>query len=145
MPTLSVESPYLFFFFFNDTATTEIYTLSLHDALPISVRLPHVDGRSRHRPGEVGPDIARHVAHVEGALGADQPVGLVARLRRGVDPAPLRQVSQEPAPFDDGHRDGEQHRVARGPEAPDGAGIRSGGRPDHRGVDQLACARTVQD
>src|SRR5260370_831320 len=26
---------YLFFFFFNDTATTEIYTLSLHDALPI--------------------------------------------------------------------------------------------------------------
>src|SRR2546430_8749577 len=25
------------FFFFNDTATTEIYTLSLHDALPISV------------------------------------------------------------------------------------------------------------
>src|SRR5260370_35411692 len=30
-------------FFFNDTATTEIYTLSLHDALPISkaLRLPH--------------------------------------------------------------------------------------------------------
>src|SRR2546430_11485375 len=26
----------MFFFFFNDTATTEIYTLSLHDALPIS-------------------------------------------------------------------------------------------------------------
>src|SRR5437868_10263204 len=28
-------SPTLLFFFFNDTATTEIYTLSLHDALPI--------------------------------------------------------------------------------------------------------------
>src|ERR1039457_6475425 len=27
---------FLWFFFFNDTATTEIYTLSLHDALPIS-------------------------------------------------------------------------------------------------------------
>src|SRR2546430_9106650 len=27
---------FIFFFFFNDTATTEIYTLSLHDALPIS-------------------------------------------------------------------------------------------------------------
>src|SRR3712207_8713224 len=27
----------MFFFFFNDTATTEIYTLSLHDALPISL------------------------------------------------------------------------------------------------------------
>src|SRR5260221_6229967 len=29
---------FLSFFFFNDTATTEIYTLSLHDALPISPR-----------------------------------------------------------------------------------------------------------
>src|SRR5258707_12021409 len=29
----------LIFFFFNDTATTEIYTLSLHDALPISLAL----------------------------------------------------------------------------------------------------------
>src|SRR6266480_8140252 len=32
---LSVFLVFLFFFFFNDTATTEIYTLSLHDALPI--------------------------------------------------------------------------------------------------------------
>src|SRR2546430_6089322 len=30
------SSQICFFFFFNDTATTEIYTLSLHDALPIS-------------------------------------------------------------------------------------------------------------
>src|SRR5256885_13572551 len=30
---------FCFFFFFNDTATTEIYTLSLHDALPISALL----------------------------------------------------------------------------------------------------------
>src|SRR2546427_4726649 len=29
------------FFFFNDTATTEIYTLSLHDALPILIGLAH--------------------------------------------------------------------------------------------------------
>src|SRR5256885_7846331 len=35
----SVPSARIFFFFFNDTATTEIYTLSLHDALPISDRL----------------------------------------------------------------------------------------------------------
>src|SRR2546430_17364174 len=35
---LSLYTDHLFFsfFFFNDTATTEIYTLSLHDALPIS-------------------------------------------------------------------------------------------------------------
>src|SRR3712207_9423376 len=30
---------FILFFFFNDTATTEIYTLSLHDALPISAYL----------------------------------------------------------------------------------------------------------
>src|SRR3712207_7087991 len=30
-------------FFFNDTATTEIYTLSLHDALPISALIARVD------------------------------------------------------------------------------------------------------
>src|SRR6266540_6189444 len=35
LPTKSITLPALFFFF-NDTATTEIYTLSLHDALPIS-------------------------------------------------------------------------------------------------------------
>src|ERR1043165_10295087 len=34
MPCARLRSA--FFFFFNDTATTEIYTLSLHDALPIS-------------------------------------------------------------------------------------------------------------
>src|SRR2546428_13457128 len=40
-----------FFFFFNDTATTEIYTLSLHDALPISSHRRE-PGRVpvRHRP-----------------------------------------------------------------------------------------------
>src|SRR5687768_18517542 len=38
-----------FFFFFNDTATTEIYTLSLHDALPI-FRAVRAAARGR-RPG----------------------------------------------------------------------------------------------
>src|SRR5260370_27210339 len=39
----------LSFFFFNDTATTEIYTLSLHDALPIYV----MQRRSRRTPAGV--------------------------------------------------------------------------------------------
>src|SRR5256886_16802763 len=41
------------FFFFNDTATTEIYTLSLHDALPILEGHPerHVWGLGRHHVG----------------------------------------------------------------------------------------------
>src|SRR5260221_12781664 len=37
------------FFFFNDTATTEIYTLSLHDALPISGRGTRPAGPRRNR------------------------------------------------------------------------------------------------
>src|SRR6266542_6175814 len=36
MVRLAYTFPCFFFFFFNDTAPTEIYTLSLHDALPIS-------------------------------------------------------------------------------------------------------------
>src|SRR6266511_6031466 len=40
---------FVFFFFFNDTATTEIYTLSLHDALPISQAPQHVDLAHRIR------------------------------------------------------------------------------------------------
>src|ERR1039457_7641549 len=50
MRALSASRFSLFvFFFFNDTATTEIYTLSLHDALPISVYPPACDNdRSRH-------------------------------------------------------------------------------------------------
>src|SRR5690606_41630009 len=47
----------LFLFFFNDTAPTEIYTLSLHDALPIcplgrQLERPRRPLQERHRPGE---------------------------------------------------------------------------------------------
>src|SRR6478736_9554193 len=62
----------MFFFFFNDTATTEIYTLSLHDALPIF--RPHSRG---HAP--VDPVSAR-------AAGRSSHRGLattVARVRVG--------------------------------------------------------------
>src|SRR5947207_4787054 len=37
-----ISNDFVFLFFFNDTATTEIYTLSLHDALPISRHLPGI-------------------------------------------------------------------------------------------------------
>src|SRR5271167_2524387 len=39
---------FFLFFFFNDTATTEIYTLSLHDALPISDRIDSPRATRRH-------------------------------------------------------------------------------------------------
>src|SRR2546422_8593607 len=54
------------FFFFNDTATTEIYTLSLHDALPISAA---ADPGRRDRQGGADSDLERHarVPHVQPA------------------------------------------------------------------------------
>src|SRR6266850_7661421 len=68
------------FFFFNDTATTEIYTLSLHDALPISarVRRPHAWlARERGRSDEL-PLVRR-------------------RLRRRADRARLRRRRRDGA------------------------------------------------
>src|SRR2546429_7601299 len=54
----------LSFFFFNDTATTEIYTLSLHDALPISNAGVNAGANGRiakefkpARTGQVGPKL----------------------------------------------------------------------------------------
>src|SRR2546430_12859155 len=49
---------YDIFFFFNDTATTEIYTLSLHDALPISLQQLNVtnfDDLLKYLPNVVAP------------------------------------------------------------------------------------------
>src|SRR5206468_11230919 len=51
----------LFFFFFNDTATTEIYTLSLHDALPICQ--PITSGPAHH---------ARERVHAGGAARSEE-------------------------------------------------------------------------
>src|SRR3989449_5911814 len=48
------------FFFFNDTATTEIYTLSLHDALPISRRPPVRPRRGRFRGDQAARGRAGH-------------------------------------------------------------------------------------
>src|SRR3712207_7343162 len=57
----------MFFFFFNDTATTEIYTLPLHDALPISPR------GARH-----GPPVVRGGTPATAA----RPCGQSPRRRR---------------------------------------------------------------
>src|SRR3712207_7389004 len=78
-------------FFFNDTATTEIYTLSLHDALPISDQHPRV-------PAGVAPDavlrpqhdrLRRHARLLPAASAVDRPVGLP-----GVRPARDRKSTR---------------------------------------------------
>src|SRR5256885_16460455 len=74
----------LIFFFFNDTATTEIYTLSLHDALPISRQRPWpgLPGcRARRRRGlrsrNGGPRPRRSEEHTSEL---QSPCNLVCRL-----------------------------------------------------------------
>src|SRR2546428_5008562 len=62
-PTLIIFS----FFFFNDTATTEIYTLSLHDALPIFD--PDTIGAKPREPMYAFPGGEMHVK--QGAVGID--------------------------------------------------------------------------
>src|SRR3989442_13801994 len=53
------------FFFFNDTATTEIYTLSLHDALPTSITLSRPASNSAARVSGSGTIRTRSVSRSE--------------------------------------------------------------------------------
>src|SRR5260370_10792725 len=75
MPTPS--QPSKLFFFFNDTATTEIYTLSLHDALPIlppgrNLRGGHRRSRCFHQRGQARSE--EHTSELQSHL------NLVCRL-----------------------------------------------------------------
>src|SRR3712207_8297971 len=75
----------MLFFFFNDTATTEIYTLSLHDALPIFIA---EEDRLRR--------LQRGAAHHRGTPQAllDRPLGL-GELGAVVDALDLRLRGEE--------------------------------------------------
>src|SRR6478609_8400787 len=110
------------FFFFNDTATTEIYTLSLHDALPIwpgdprglarppargacrrsedrrrdAARLADVSDRARHdrRAGRrAAPPLARRAA----GGGGGRARARAGASRRDAAPADARRVQHRPA------------------------------------------------
>src|SRR5215216_8162628 len=65
---------FCFFFFFNDTATTEIYTLSLHDALPILGSGTAVGRHHRPTPRVRIPRSEEHTSELQ------SPDHLVCRL-----------------------------------------------------------------
>src|SRR2546422_11537930 len=119
-------------FFFNDTATTEIYTLSLHDALPISrLRPPSFSACARHAGASVGADApgqrrarqpaadrrpvpAHEARRPEGRLGQPPgrphgPLGALARRQgalrggRALGAAPSGKSGSEPD-FQTSHR-----------------------------------------
>src|SRR2546428_3039104 len=96
----------IFFFFFNDTATTEIYTLSLHDALPISyqrrapLRLPLVPRNGCGRPGRAPErflplDITSLLLHVifKGKKRSGAPVQQECRDRKSGSAGMPRPIS----------------------------------------------------
>src|SRR5258708_17420821 len=59
--TILTPPPISLFFFFNDTATTEIYTLSLHDALPICSSLsPFNSTTLKNWPSSLPAFLCRH-------------------------------------------------------------------------------------
>src|ERR1039457_7659086 len=87
MPFVSVSLCTVFFFFFNDTATTEIYTLSLHDALPIYINMV----RTTHYPpaqgfidlaDEMGMYVIDEVPMGYGGEFGDDPSFMESGLRR---------------------------------------------------------------
>src|SRR5690348_18082951 len=74
---------YCFFFFFNDTATTEIYTLSLHDALPISCSRRAPSGKCMMRFSRIRTTsrlTTRLMRSEEHTSELQSPVHLVCRL-----------------------------------------------------------------
>src|SRR2546427_5806355 len=135
----------VYFFFFNDTATTEIYTLSLHDALPISLRR-HGNPVPHQRP--VPP--ARGGVPVPGDPVPARRGGELLRAARGEGRARLLTPHREP-----GRRRGlcpdRERAAARNrrrlalPAAPDGDPVgaaaardRSCGRADRGSPSQRA-------
>src|SRR2546430_16206114 len=80
----SSSASLVLFFFFNDTATTEIYTLSLHDALPISFVQhagEHVDALERATTASDAGAIARAAHAFKSAAGSIGAQGLAAALQ----------------------------------------------------------------
>src|SRR3712207_6986647 len=59
-----VLSNFFFYFFFNDTATTEIYTLSLHDALPIFYE---ISSSQKSKAKDIPPATSRFRTSLEGS------------------------------------------------------------------------------
>src|SRR5574342_1357659 len=90
---------FFLFFFFNDTATTEIYTLSLHDALPIWIDA-HPQHRERERAEHQDFRSEEHTSELQ------SPPDLVCRLllekkkkngeerEKRKDPVPRRKLRQ---------------------------------------------------
>src|SRR5256885_9127467 len=90
------------FFFFNDTATTEIYTLSLHDALPISAAEIAANDRSPDRDRRApSPAVRARAARLRSAARTDTQRSLAGSLARRpprLPPTPLANRAHSHTP-----------------------------------------------
>src|SRR5258708_16578111 len=99
----AVRPLFLFLFFFNDTATTEIYTLSLHDALPISpTGLEDILARWGV---DANPDVVQDAEHgtskIVSNFGSHPAVSPLTGLRlQLVLPRPVSRMNLENPPAD---------------------------------------------
>src|SRR5258708_32074418 len=85
-------TPFFLFFFFNDTATTEIYTLSLHDALPICA-----EHERRHEIPECRPhDRGTRRQHARRHDGGDRVGGVVKAIDKIEDQGDEQNRQHEP-------------------------------------------------
>src|ERR1017187_4046610 len=98
---VSIKFSVVFFFFFNDTATPEIYTLSLHDALPICIadQFPpaaDIGGTLRCGAG-ISTVVLLSVDHHVPAPGGQVSVECAAVVRYGADAAasPQREGARQ--------------------------------------------------
>src|ERR1041385_4316998 len=132
--------------FFNDTATTEIYPLSLHDALPISPRReagPITRAVHRGGPGrEIGQAFEDQIAHVASHRLADQRREERVRLAgggddEGVAPGARRRLAAPDGEDSDQHRDGGctrgHGRSSGGRREAGGYTVRGGAEAESRG------------
>src|SRR2546429_3091464 len=95
-------------FFFNDTATTEIYTLSLHDALPISsgstlkvAGAPRVDVHRGWKPQSrlrLRPRSEEHTSELQSRLHLVCRLLLEKKKKQNPAPPPLRPPPPAPQP-----------------------------------------------
>src|SRR5687767_16030282 len=97
-------SDFFFFFFFNDPATTEIYTLSLHDALPISHVRPAIRHWMGHSVGRWEGDTlvieTTNFTNKTSYRGSGENLHLVERFTRvGPDEIDYRVTITDPTTF----------------------------------------------
>src|SRR6266566_5086781 len=107
-PLLTIASTKIAFFF-NDTATTEIYTLSLHDALPIAPAEPYRLLRSIHHMIECGSnhhDMSAQPVNVRGQRTRAHP----ERTGGELGPGPTRLTGPR---ADSGAHQRHRHRTGR--------------------------------